>query len=166
MAEGDWCRFCKAKGRCSAQAKAFTALEDFGFEKPELMPNDMIADILVRGQRLADWVKQMEVYALAACLDGEEFPGWKAVEGRSNRQFSNQDAAFKAALATGIEEAMLYERKPVTLAGLERIMGKKPFEEALSSFVIIPPGKATLVPESDKRQPITRATAQEDFQEV
>lgn len=166
MQAGDWCRFCKAKGRCPAQAKAFTALEDFGFQKPELLTNETIADLLIRGRHLAEWVRSIEEYTLTACLNGEAFPGWKAVEGRAIRQFTDQDAAFEAALATGIEEAMLYERRPITLAGLEKIMGKKPFEETLGAFVTTPPGKPTLVPESDNRKPITRTTAQEDFQEV
>jgi len=40
---------------------------------------------------------------------------------------------------------MLYERKPVTLAALEKVMGKKPFAETMGPFVTVPPGKPTLV---------------------
>lgn len=166
MQAGDWCSFCRANGRCPAQANAFTALEDFNFAAPALLPHEQIAELLTRGRHLADWVSAMEAYALTACLNGEAFPGWKAVEGTSNRAFTDADAAFAAAKAAGVEEALLYERRPVTLAGLERIMGKKLFAETLGTFVHKPPGKPTLAPESDKRPPMTRPTAQEDFQEV
>jgi hypothetical protein len=86
------------------------------------------------------------------------------VAGRSVRAWTDQDAAFAAARAAGIPEEMLYERKPVTLAGLEKVMGKKPFAEALANYVTTPPGKPTLVKASDRRAAITnQPTAGEDF---
>lgn len=161
--EGDWCRFCKAKAQCSTRARAFTAMEDFGFTQPHLMSPAEIGDAMIRGARLADWLKDVEEFALDACLAGEDIPGWKAVEGRSNRVFTDIDAAFAAAQGAGIEDALLYERKPVTLTALEKIMGPKPFQETVGPFVIKPQGKPTLAPDSDKREPIMRTTAQEDF---
>jgi len=163
--EGPWCVFCKAKGQCSARAAAHTALEDFGFQSPHLMTPAEIGDALTRGNRLAAWLKDVDDYALTTCLDGQDIPGWKAVAGRSNRAFRDLDEAFAAARTAGVEEALLYERRPITLTALEKVMGPKPFEEAIGAYVIKPPGKPTLAPQSDKREPITRSTAQEDFKE-
>lgn len=167
MQEGSWCKFCRASGRCPKQLEVFTSLEEFGSKAPTLLTNEEIADVLIRGQRLADWLSDVQDYALSAVLAGEDIPGWKAVEGRAgNRQFTNADAAFAAARLAGIEEVMLYERKPVTLAALEKIMGPKRFAEVLGGMVVTPPGKPALAPASDNRKPIMRSTAEQDFKEV
>ncbi len=134
------------------------------FKLPPELTDSEVGEALALGQRLKAWLGDVEEYALGACLDGREIDGWKAVEGRSQRQWSDAGAAFEAARAAGVPEEMLYERKPVTLAGLEKIMGKKPFAEALGSYVATPPGKPTLVKADDRRPAITgRTTAAEDF---
>lgn len=163
-AEGDWCRWCAIRGTCRARAAANTALEDFGFRQPPELTDAEVAQALTLGRRLATWLKDVEGYALDACLEGHEIPGYKAVEGRSVRAWTDEAAAFQAARDAGIPEEMLYERKPVTLAGLEKIMGKKPFAAALGTFVTTPPGKPTLALESDKKPAITgKPTAKDDF---
>jgi hypothetical protein len=58
---------------------------------------------------------------------------------------------------------MLYERKPITLAATEKLIGKARFTELLGSYVLTPPGKPALVVKSDKREAIKRTTAAEDF---
>ena len=84
-------------------------------------------------------------------LDGGEVPGWKLVEGRSNRAFTDADAAVKKLIDAGYDEALIYDRKPKTLSELEKMLGKKTFSELLSGFVTKPKGKPTLVPASDCR---------------
>ena len=79
------------------------------------------------------------------------------------RAWTNQEEAFRAAIAAGIDEAVLYKRVPVTLAGLEKDIGKAAFAPLLP-YVTTPPGKPTLAPESDRRAAITaRPSAEEDF---
>lgn len=64
------------------------------------------------------------------------------------------------------EEAMLWEKKPLTLAQVEKMVGKKDFQDAVGEFVVKKPGKPALVKESDKREAITnRVTAAEAFKE-
>ena len=130
---------------------------------PPLISNDEVGQLLERTRNLVKWAKDLEDYALKACLAGETVPGWKAVEGRSYRQFVDHDAAFQVLLQNGIEEAMLYERKPLTLAATEKLIGKAKFREMLADHIITPPGKPTLAPINDKREPITRETAVDDF---
>ena len=128
------------------------------------LTDEEVAQALTLGQRLKQWLSDLEDYALGACLDGREIPGWKAVEGRSVRAWTDQAAAFDKARAEGVPDEMLYERKPVTLAGLEKIMGKKQFAAALRDYGTAPPGKPTLAASDDKRPAITdRTTAQDDF---
>lgn len=167
FAEGEWCRFCAIRGSCRARAAANTALEDFGEKRPPELDDEEVARALTLGQRLRAWLADLEEYALGACLDGREIPGYKAVEGRSVRAWTDQDDAFNAARAAGVPDEMLYERKPVTLAALEKIMGKKPFAEALAEYVTVPAGKPALAPASDRRPAIThRPTAEDDFKEA
>lgn len=174
---GDHCRFCRGKAQCRARADANTALEDFkdcllpttknveqaqqnaGANAPAMLTHDEIGELLVRGQNLVQWYKDLEEYALNALLNGEEIAGWKVVAGRSNRTFSDQEAALAAVIAAGYDESLVYERKPKTLTGLEELMGKKDFAEKIGQFVVKPLGKPTLAPMSDKREPYSTAAA-------
>ena len=63
------------------------------------------------------------------------------------------DEAFSKVIEAGYDEALLYERKPITLTGVEKLLGKAKFEEVLAGFVTKPLGKPTLAPLSDKREP-------------
>jgi hypothetical protein len=160
---GDHCKFCRAKALCRARSEFNIGLEEYQQMKPPLISNEEVGQILLRAQNLAAWVSDLTNYALAECLQGNEIAGWKAVEGRSTRQFTDQEEAFKAAIAAGYDEALLYERKPLTLAATETLIGKAKFTELLSGYVSKPPGKPTLVVAGDKREAFARSTAQEDF---
>lgn len=166
FAEGDWCRWCAVRANCRARAGANTALEDFGCKMPPLLTDEEVGRALTLGRRLKTWLSDLEEYALGACLNGSDVPGWKAVEGRAVRAWTDQDAAFKAAKLAGVPEEMLYKREPVSLAQLEKIMGKKEFAKVFTQpramFVVTPPGKPTLVGADDKRQAITNKPEPED----
>ena len=172
---GEHCRFCRGKAQCRARADINTALEEFkdcvpqNGEKPPLfgqgvLTDEEIGDLLVRGKELVAWYKDLEEYALNALLNGGTIPGWKCVAGRSNRTFTDQDAAIAAVIAAGYDEALVYERKPKTLTELEKLMGKADFTAKLGAYVVKPLGKPTLAPMTDKREPYSPAAA--DFAEV
>lgn len=172
---GEHCRFCRGKAQCRARAEQNTALEEFKDCVPEnggkpplfgqgALTDEEIGDLLVRGKELVNWYKDLEEYALNALLSGGTIPGWKAVAGRSNRTFTDQDAAIAAVIAAGYDEALVFERKPKTLTELEKLMGKAEFADKLGSFVVKPLGKPTLAPMTDKREPYNSAAA--DFAEV
>lgn len=172
---GEHCRFCRGKAQCKARAAINTALEEFkdcvpqNGEKPPLfgqgvLTDEEIGDLLVRGKELVAWYKDLEEYALNTLLNGGTIPGWKAVAGRSNRTFTDTDAAVAAVIAAGYDEALVYERKPKTLTELEKLMGKAEFTAKLGAYVVKPLGKPTLAPMTDKREPYSPAAA--DFAEV
>lgn len=172
---GEHCRFCRGKAQCKARAAINTALEEFkdcvpqNGEKPPLfgqgvLTDEEIGDLLIRGKELVAWYKDLEEYALNALLNGGTIPGWKAVAGRSNRTFTDTDAAIAAVIAAGYDEALVYERKPKTLTELEKLMGKAEFTAKLGAYVVKPLGKPTLAPMTDKREPYSPAAA--DFAEV
>lgn len=169
---GEHCRFCRGKAICKARSAVHTAAEEFkdcvpeGIAQPgdNILTNAEIGDLLIRCADLVSWYKDLEEYALKTALSGEEIPGWKVVAGRSNRTFSDQDAAIKAVIDAGYDEALVYERKAKTLTELEKLMGKAEFAEKVGQYVIKPAGKPTLAVLSDKRPQYNPASA--DFAEV
>lgn len=124
-----------------------------------VLTDAQVGDVLTRALELEAWVKDLKEYALTSSLHGRQIAGWKAVEGRSSREWADQDTAFATLQERGIPEALLWERRPASVAGLEKALGKKPFEEASFGLVVKKPGKPTLAPESDKRPPYSPAEA-------
>lgn len=163
---GEHCKFCKAKAQCRARSEQYTALADFEAKKPELLTDEEVGTILEKAVGIESWVKSLKDYALSVALRGGNIPGWKAVEGRGSRNFTDLDKAFEHLQSNNIEEAMLYERVPLSVAKLEKALGKKDFRELLEEqgFVVKQPGKPTLAPSTDKRKAISNAVdPAEDF---
>lgn len=161
---GDWCRFCKASATCRARSDHNLTLEGFRGALPPEITDAEVGQALRQGQDLKSWLAKLEEYALNRLLTGGDVPGWKAVEGRATRAWTDQTAAFMAAKAAGIEDANLYKTEPLTLAAMEKAVGKKAFAETLGSYIHTPPGKPALVDATDRRPPITnRPSAEDDF---
>lgn len=155
---GDWCRFCKVRPKCKELARmGLSAFE--GHPSPRLISKrDLEADILPRLAAIKAWVSDVEEYALQRALDGESFAGWKVVEGRSVREITDPKAVCAVLSGAGYaEESFLKPRELRTLTELEKAVGKKKFVELCSGWLEKPPGKPTLVPESDKRPPLNSA---------
>ncbi len=164
---GDHCRFCRAKSLCRARAESLLTLEEYHMMKPPLISNADVGAILTRALGLAAWASDLKEYALAECLRGGDIPGWKAVEGRTSRVYVDQDMAFTALMAAGIDEAILYERRPLTVPAIEKVLGKSDYRKLLEEpkLIRIEPGKPTLAPEKDKREAIRPMTAEQAFGE-
>lgn len=164
--EGEWCRFCAIRGSCRARAEANLAAAEMDFKLPPMLTDAEVADALTIGQRLETWYSDLKKYALSVCLSGGEIPGWKAVGTQKHRVWTDLDAAFAAARAAGIPDEMLYDKKPVSVAALEKIMKKKPFADAMGTYTIKPPGDPVLAKADDRRPAITnKPTAENDFKE-
>lgn len=158
------CRFCKARAVCRARAEKNVELAFFTDKKPPLITNDEVGDYLSKGGDISRWMQNLIDYALKECLAGRKIKGWKAVEGRNSRTWTNEDEALKTLVDKGIPESVLYKNVPLTLSQIEKEIGKKEFSEYVGQFVIKPPGKPTLVQEQDKRPAITnKITASEVF---
>ena len=154
---GDWCRFCRAKRQCKTRYEANDSLYPELSERhdPRLITLEELGEYLKRGKDMAAWLEDMKEYALSESLAGADVPGWKAVEGRGSRAFTDTDEAVDTLIKNGIDESVLYERRVLTLAQMEKAVGKKAFGEIVGDLVVKNPGKPTLVEESDKRPKIT-----------
>lgn len=164
-AAGEWCKFCKARQVCRTRADKNIQLAGFVKEKPETLTNEEIGEYLKKGSEVASWLADLQDYALAELLAGRAVEGWKAVEGRANRAWTDEDAAFKKILEAKLaDEALLYNRKRITLAQTEKLLGKKVFNANLSEFVSTPKGKPALAEESDKRPAFKQVEVEKIFQ--
>lgn len=157
---GEWCRFCKAKAECRERAEANLALARYEFQTPALLADEEIADILGKVDALTAWASDVKEYALQQAVSGKEWTGWKLVEGRSNRKYTNEVAVAATVEGAGFDP---YERKVLGVTAMQKLLGKTRFEELLAPYIEKPQGKPTLVPESDKRPAMN--TAKNDFME-
>jgi len=160
---GEHCRFCKAKAVCRARAEANLALAKFDFPDPELLTDEEMGEVLARAEELQSWVSDVWEYAQAEAIAGrKKWSGFKVVEGRSNRKYTDEDKVAEVLLANGFVETQIYNRKLIGLGDMEKLAGKKRFEELLKGLIEKPPGKPTLVKESDKRSEWNPAVADFD----
>jgi len=155
---GEWCQFCKAKHDCRARAERNMELARYDFKLPPLLTDDEVEDILDKIDNLVSWASDIKDYALQAAVSGKQWHGWKLVEGRSNRRYTNEMTVAAAVSSAGYDP---YEHKVLGITAMASLLGKKQFEEVLGSYIEKPQGKPALVPESDKRPAIY--TAQQDF---
>ena len=155
---GEWCRFCRAKNQCRTLADRQMDLATYEFRQPPLLTDEEIADILARVDDLVNWASGIKDYALQAALDGTVFPGWKIVEGRAVRRFTDEQAVADKVAATGKNP---FEQKLLGITAMEKLLGKKQFAELLGDLVERPQGKPVLVPLDDKRPEIH--TPKSDF---
>ncbi len=158
--------FCKARPVCRAYAEERQKMAVYDFKTPAMLTVAEIADIIEQSASLEKWAKLVCDYALEqAYKHGVEYPGYKVVEGRSNRKYSKPDSEVAKILTdNGYQESDILVHKLKGITDIEKLLGKKTFAEVLGSYVVKPPGKPTLVCSEDKRPAINSAMqAQEDF---
>jgi hypothetical protein len=156
---GDHCGFCRAKAVCKARAEKNLELAKFDFQDPTILSIDDIAEILIKADDLAKWAKDVQDYALEQALNGVKFKGFKVVEGRSNRKWSDEDKIGEILIGQGFQENIIYTKKLTGISNMEAAIGKKEVVRLLGDYIIKPPGKPTLAPESDKRPEFNSAEA-------
>lgn len=160
---GPWCTFCKAAVKCRARAEEKLALARYEFAQPPLLTDAEIEEILGKLDDLTRWADEIKSYAQDAALNhGKQWHGYKVVEGRSVRKYSDEEAVIEAANAAGYHDIFRKTLLPIT--EMEKLMGKQEFAEVLSGLIIKPAGKPTLVPITDKRPAMTNVNI--DFNEI
>lgn len=162
---GEWCRFCKCKAVCRARADEALEVAKYEFRDPPLLEDDEISDILGRVSRIQSWISDVKDYAQEEAEHGRQWPGWKLVEGRSNRKYTDPQEVEKRLLAAGFEKVLLFKDPELLgITAMEKVVGgKKKLEKICEGLIVKPPGAPTLVPESDKRPALN--TAKTDFEE-
>lgn len=158
-------------------------MQDFSeLRDPDLLSKEEIENLLPILDELQAWAEKVKAFALQKALEGEEFKGYKVVEGRAYQQVTDEQALVDAigAELTGtiageseesynarLEEykALCYERKLLSVSRLEALVGKKKFPAICGSYIEKPQGKPALVPEADPREPWKTSSAADDFRD-
>lgn len=158
---GEWCRFCRAATKCRARAEQNLELAKYEFALPPILTDDDIESILAQIDDLVSWANDIKSYALLAAINqGKEWSGFKLVEGRSNRKYSDEEAVAEAAKSAGYQD--IYRQSLIPLTQMERLIGKRKFREILGELIVKPPGKPALVPSTDKRPAIKQKSEFEE----
>ena len=101
------------------------------------------------------WIESVFAFLSSEAIShGVPIPGYKVVEGRSKRVFTDTKAVVDTAIQNGYTD--LYKQQLITLTEFEKMMGKKRFAELLGDYVAKTPGKLVLVPENDPRPPASQ----------
>jgi hypothetical protein len=185
LLDGPWCRFCPALAICPlkhelAQEAARMAFPDDIHTDPaafETMRNSSdvsaveIAQRLSLALRLADWIDALKEHASILIYRGEDVPGFKLIEGRSNRKWADDDAEILRQLIergrfTPKDAEKFYEppalKSPAQLEKTLKRM-KRNSAELFAGLINKPPGKPALVTIEDPRPAMTVLTAAEAF---
>ena len=157
---GEWCKFCKAKSNCKERARVNMEMAQYEFRKSSLLTDEEVVKILSRIDELTSWASDVKNFALEQAVRGKQWPGWKVVEGRSNRKYTDEGAVAQVVKNAGYNP---YDEKIMGITNMTKMLGKEKFNELLGDFVERPQGKPTLVPEDDNRPRMN--TAKEDFKE-
>lgn len=158
---GDHCKFCRARNRCRAHADYYmdSALTAFAEEsKPTvLLSFEDVANILNKVDGLVSYAKSVKDWAVDELKNGKVLPGWKIVEGRATRKYTDKDAIAKILKAHKFEETDIFEKKLLGITKMQTLIGKSSFDAWLNDYLIKPYGKPTLAKENDKRPAYDRS---------
>lgn len=169
---GKHCRWCVAKSTCKAAYDEVQkqAMVDFT-EEPKTLAKGTLPDIstlsievLVRALDHEDyinsWFEAARLKIRGMLEAGLEVPGLKLVEGKSNRKYIDE-AAVVAEFEPLFGESAIYEKKLLSPAKLEKIVGKG----KLDHLTFKPEGAKSIAKESDAR-PAAKNAAALDFAPV
>lgn len=156
---GDHCTFCRVAPRCRARTLKNLEMAKYEFQTPELLTDEEIAEIISLAGELSKWASDIYTYAAALAInEGKQWDGFKLVESITRRKYSDEKAVIDTAKAAGYTE--IFKQSLISITQMEKLMGKKKFNEILGAHIEKPKGKLTLVCETDKRQEIKPVEAE------
>lgn len=155
------CEFCNAKASCTALDKFTQEIISADFDNLDKLDSEEVTDervklILDNKKLIESFLNAVESRAFDRLISGEKIPGYKLVEGKSNRKWI--DGAEQTLIEKLGDEA--FEKSLIGITAAEKKLNKKEVNE----LTYKPKGKLTLAPESDKRPSVTSVS--EDFENL
>lgn len=160
---GEWCRFCRARSLCRAEAKEMLSLAPAAPMSAALLTAEEVAALLPRLAELRTWVSAMEIRALDLAISGAPLPGYKLVRARGRRVISDERGLAEALRRAGFCVDDYAPRELMGVSELERLVGRRRFAEISEPYVTTPEGRPTLVSWDDPRPPITVGSEFDDI---
>ena len=154
---GAHCKFCKAAQVCRARAEEALNLARHEFQAPPILTDEEVEEILPQLDNLIAWAGDIKEYAYRKALDGTGWEGFKLVEGKSNRKYTDEAEVAKRLRAAGLSDDVIYDKKIISITTLEKTLGGSKFNDLLGDLVVKPRGNPTLVSAKDRRAEISSA---------
>jgi hypothetical protein len=177
------CRFCRAKGACSALAdsvmkevglmfqptaapQALDMAQQGADKNPTVMSEDEIRQVLEAAPLVRQFIEAVETEAQRRLEAGQSIPGFKLVHGRGSRAWSLPDDQMAERLVKmGIPKASVYETKLISVAKAEKVqwtkrdgtkaqLSDRQLKTLNGEYVTKSSGKLTVAPESDSRDAV------------
>ena len=164
---GDACKFCPATGICAAYAnRGLSAISDEPVDVVLAQPKIELplAESLTREQRqrvitsrkvMEQWLEAVEDQEMTELLAGAQPLQFKLVEGKSNRQWADEEAAKQLLRNHLTAEQTNPPSNLISPAAAEKLLKgielSTKFENKFAALITKPPGKPSLVPVTDKR---------------
>jgi hypothetical protein len=156
IAGASQCKFCLAKHNCGALLKhttdaMLTEFEDLdNLPPPDTLTEEQVGAALAAKSLIEGWLNAVQAHVVERLENGQGFPGFKLVAGRSSRSWIDEDAALKnLSEMVGLDRAMT-EPKLISPPQAENVLGSKRKAD-IQSMIAKAEGKPTLAPDSDKR---------------
>lgn len=162
---GDWCKFCKAKSVCRKLAEENLEIMKHEFSDPKELSDSEILDIYKKSSKISDWLNSIAEHIFNEALNGKKWDGYKLVEGRSNRVFSDPEKVEQKLIELKFNPEDYIISKLAGIGQIEKLVGKNKIDSILGDLIIKPPGKPTLAPDYDKRPEFGTNQAKIDFAE-
>ncbi len=147
------CQWCKAKATCKALLDhthnvLMNDFDELDNVKPDTLTHKELRVIQDNAKLIKSWLDAVESHIFDMLLRGEDFAGYKLVEGRSTRAWQDEQKAIET-LKEKLDESQLYTQKLISPAQAEKLLKKD--KVILSELITKSEGKPTLVPDCDKR---------------
>ena len=151
FAAGEHCRFCKVAPRCRALASHNLELAKHDFAEPNLLTDDELLNVFDKIDVLTGWASKVAAYIYTEALNGKAWKGYKLVEGKSNRQITDEGNLVASLLGGGFKRDSFTNEKLKGIGDLTKLTGKAKFKTLVEPYLFKPAGKPTLVLTDDPR---------------
>lgn len=183
LAVGDWCRFCLAAPTCPAKLAQANEVAGNVFQLdppsypgnpadalepvvdpaeklpvPEQLDTEQLAFIVQHAPEVMDWLRTVEAHVTSLLERGVHVPGFKLVEGRSNRQWVDAEAAERYLARKGLKRDERFNLKVISPAQAERVLkarGEDLSRIRLGTHITKPEGKPKLAPADSPKPALT-----------
>lgn len=162
---GEHCMFCRATVKCKTYSDYCMEAAKLEFRDTDLLDDNEIALVLSKVDALVRYSKKIKDYALDEALKGKKWNGFKLVEGRSRRTYSDENKAAIILEKAGYKKSKIY--KPIELLGITdmtKLLTRKKFDTLLGAVIVKPPGSPVLVTDKDPRPEFD--SAKQDFKNL
>jgi hypothetical protein len=153
------CKWCHAKVKCPEMKRLASEAAAFDFK---VMDMDTVEEWLPKLSMLNSFIEAVEAKAKDTMLAGGSISGWKVVEGRKTRGWTDVPKTELWLKQQGYDQ--IYT-KPVLLSVAQMEIALKGESLDMAPLITIGIGQPTIAPEKDKRPSVDKnQSAKKDFE--